>query len=226
MQSPHEIASAREFLGRLEQTGLRELHRFDGHGRLLQQVVEDHFAPHDDARPLAAVVLARADHNGAFADITAQLDALTGRYRLALYEASSVAELGDAVRDATRAKAADLLMLGGHGTRTTLALGNADDVDATLTASDLDRLRGLGLHDRVAAGGRVALMSCSSGAREDTARNTVNMLADLWPQATVSGQSDVSSSTLALDSTGLFAGLRYRSGSAHIPAYEVGPSIR
>ncbi len=199
-----DLAYAEDFERRLGELNLRELRRFDGHDRLLYRVVADRTSPAHDTRPVVVVAMAREDHNGAFTGITRNLAGLGEQFRLALYEASSVEELGASIAEATRRQPAEVVIIGGHGTQSSLRLGSKSEVDGLLEVGALTRLRSFGLQGAVAHGGEVSLVSCSSGVGEEMVKNTTNMVADLWPQASVSGLTGNYGGVLEFDGQGRF----------------------
>jgi hypothetical protein len=217
-----DLAHAEEFARRLGELNLRELHRFDGHDRLLYRVVADRTSPSHDERPTVVVVMPRDDHNRAFSGHTRALAGLGDQFRLAFYEASTVEELGASIAEATRRRPADVVIIGGHGTQRGLQLGSQSEVDGFLAVGALSRLRSMGLHRAVTPGGQVSLISCDSGLDEDLAKNTTNMIADLWPQASVAGMTGSYAGTLEFDPQGRFKKFQAFNKQGHMkPAYSV-----
>jgi hypothetical protein len=216
-----DLAYAEDFERRLGELNLRELGRFDGHDRLLYRVVADRTSPAHDTRPVVVVAMARDDHNGAFTGITRDLAGLGEQFRLALYEASTVEELGASIAEATRRQPAEVVIIGGHGTQRSLRLGSTSEVDGLLEVGALTRLRSFGLQRAVAHGGEVSLVSCDSGVGEELVRNTTNMVADLWPQASVSGLTGSYGGVLKFDDQGRFHEYQASQRGRKMPAYRV-----
>jgi HEAT repeat protein len=200
----------------------------------LTTLVQNRLENTRDERPLAIVVYPREDHNGVFSDMATEIDALTNSgYRVMFYEVKSDQEAIAAMRDASRiddpsrAQRADLLVVGGHGDRTTVSFGAGDpaagaiqDTSLSLDTGDLEQLRGVS--QSVADGGAIVLISCSNGEGKAGADNVANMMRRAFPHV---GENRIFSAAeptrpvqLILDSTGrlenvIFSGDEYRADS-------------
>jgi hypothetical protein len=201
-----------------------------------------------DDRPIAVVAYPTADHNGQFFDRTDQLEALTKRYRVMFYQVDSDTAFVSAVADGTKHKPAALVVIAGHGESALAAFGAEDPAKlpermrAQLDAPDtsprvrqriLDRIAKLNeeryldlsdraqlekVADRVAKGGSILLISCSTGKGGAKATNLANFLHEVFPQARIDAPTEpVPNLGLKLDPKGLYEdagfadiGKRYR----------------
>jgi len=187
-----QVARAREELDRaLEALGIRFPRRFHDFG-LLRRAIDARLRPDpQDARPLAVMVYPREDYNRAF-ESTGFLPELMQGYRVLYYEAESDGDLTRALQDASGQGKAELLMIGGHGERTSLAFGAPDPAqserlgqDRYLDVGDEQRLRAAGLQDLIADDADVMLVSCSTGQGEEHKENLAAMVSRVFPKADV-----------------------------------------
>lgn len=175
----------------VQETGLLHINRF--HIDDLREIVRNRINDSPDTRPLAVVIYAVSDWNGAF---TCHKDALhslvAAGYRLMYYEVSSEEEMVAALNSATQGQDAAVLVIGGHGTSSAVSFGTADPAERviradeemfTLDLSDEAGMSASGIRDRLQDGGVVILISCSTGEGECGQDNIANMLFRLFPQA-------------------------------------------
>lgn len=201
-----------------------------------------------DERPVAVVAYPVEDWNGQFFERTEELVGLTKRYRVMFYQVGTDAAFVAAVADATSHKPADLVVIGGHGESALTAFGADDpaklpermraQLDSPKTSPRvrqriMDRIakvneeRYLDLSDRaqletvanrVAKGGSILLISCSTGKGGAEATNLANFLHGIFPQARVDAPTEsVPNLGVRLDAKGYYAdagfadiGKRYR----------------
>lgn len=184
------------------------------HAKALASVVDNHIlAANDihDPRPLAVVIFPKNDWNSIFSASSENLSLLTKGYRVRYYEVATDAEAAEALRQATARRKASLVVFGGHGDTISLSLG-AGDPEMTkrmamryyIDTGDGHLFKGLG--KRVVDGGHVVLQSCSNGHGGPSARNLLNVMSRLFPQAYVHAQAESGDIRLLLDRNGRFIG--------------------
>src|SRR5262249_3096393 len=92
---------------------------------LLDEVLRNRQGPRaaGDTRPTAVMIYAKqdTDHNGSLK--SHNMDELTKHYHVMFYEARTEQDFIDAVKDGGKAGAAALVAIDGHGSRTSLNLG-------------------------------------------------------------------------------------------------------
>lgn len=201
-----------------------------------------------DKRPVAVVAYPVEDWNGQFFGRTEDLVGLTNRYRVMFYQVGTDQAFVSAVSDATSHKPADLVVIGGHGESALTAFGADDpaklpermraQLDSPKTSPRvrqriMDRIAKLNeesyldlsdraqletVANRVAKGGSILLISCSTGKGGAEATNLANFLHEIFPQARVDAPTEsVPNLGVKLDAKGYYAdagfaaiGKRYR----------------
>jgi hypothetical protein len=144
-----------------------------------------------DSRPLAVIVYPKKDGRGAFENN--QIEELIKRgYRVVYFEAKTDKEAFDALIAATAARPADLLVIGGHGDRTHLALGADDPAKSEIEneenyidLSDEEKMKKNNLSERLAKRSVIILESCSTGEGKEGANNVANLLRKIFPHSMV-----------------------------------------
>jgi hypothetical protein len=211
---------------------------FDGNRRFFAEIVRNRLQPEAvDPRPTAVVIYPKDDWNGEFGVLD---EGYSKRHRLMYYRVADDTEATRALEEATRTKPAELVLLGGHGEQQLMAFGaddprlmppawledlkRPDQTAAERKAlqeqleqanegkyydyTDADLLRPL--RDRIAAGGHLVLMSCSTGKGKRTGHNLANFMHRMFPQATVHAPTEpVSNRDLQWDESGRFVGTPY-----------------
>jgi hypothetical protein len=113
-----EVVAAREALARaLEDLNIHHVERFSGNMVLLREILDNRrSSPRLDSRPIAVLIQAKADDEGAYAYTDPEnLSKLTRHYRVMYYEAKNVGDFIRSLRSATETKPAEFLDIGGHG---------------------------------------------------------------------------------------------------------------
>lgn len=204
----------------------------------------------NDPRPVAVVVYPKQDWNGQFFGNLGEMEALTKAHRVMFFQVGTDAEFASAMKAGTAGKPAELVFVGGHGEPTLTAFGEDDPArlppalrkklesaklsekdraklsetlaevneEKYLDFSDRDLLAPL--KDRLAKGGNVVLMSCSTGKGGAKSQNLANFLHQVFPQGRIHAPTEpVPNSGVVLDEAGRFL----RAGFADVgKAYVVG----
>lgn len=141
--------------------------------------------------PLAVIIYPKEDWNGAFE--TNQIEELIRRgYRVAYFEAKNENDVYQALKSATTnvGKAADLFVLGGHGTQTHTSMGASDPGKSGIENEEFyidtsDREEMVELVDSLGKNSTIILESCSTGSGKSEANNVANLLKSIFPQSEV-----------------------------------------
>lgn len=215
---PDLAAESRQLRQRLDALHLSSPERI-GPIALVRELVANREQPRvNDGRPLAVVVFPKADWNGAFH--VENLAGLAASHRLMFYEASVEGDLVEALHDATTAQQAAVLIVGGHGERTSTTFSSESGEEHYLDFSDEPELISAGLRSAVEEGGHVVMKSCSTGSGKDRARNISNMMARVFPQANVWAPTEPDNGRVVLDAQGRFQSPGFDSGPMftwHVP---------
>ncbi len=158
----------------------------------LINAVKERTSPRVDGRPLAVVVMSRADGNQFMEGNRESLAGLQkAGYRVMFYEAGTDTQLVDSLHAGTaQGQKADVIIMMGHGSRTAMALGGDDPRTSgqgvtndamTLTIQDERLLAGAG--STLKAGGTIVMVSCSLGEGGKGSDNMANMLRRAFPDA-------------------------------------------
>jgi|GEM_PF-5299148 HEAT repeat protein len=182
-RSPQLRAELTALLARCHAAGIDFPLRFER--KILEALVANLEQSRPDERPLAVVVYPKTDWNGAFYESPVAKELVSHGYRVMYYEASSDEETVQCLRRATAAQQAAVIVLGGHGTKTSLTLSDASGEAAEIDISDEVQLRRASgaLED----GGQIILESCSTGAEKEYGNNLANLLRRVFPQALEQG---------------------------------------
>ncbi len=215
-----EVARATAQLERFDDCDFNQA-RFEKREWLLWELVRNRTDGRErDPRPRAVAVYPKDDHNGAFKK--PKIAGLTDRYRVMYYEADDVEGLGRAIREGTRVKPAEVLMIAGHGSPSSLQLGKGtqrpDDMSRLRTRHAGELARMVPRH-RLAPGARVSLMSCKTGRGDRTKRNLAVALSDIWPQTYVQAPQPNSSGgdQVVFDARRRFDHVEFRDATTDAP---------
>jgi hypothetical protein len=164
---------------------------------VLDEIIANRLSLTPDGRPLAIVVNAKGDHNGAFylgANMYTEMQ--QAGYRILYFEAETDTELAEVLKLGTqlgtaKEQKAQLLIFGGHGTPTSLHLerhwGDHPGKHGIIDFSDKEFFEKTGLKATLKDGGYVVLDSCSNGAGEEQGDNMANFVRKIFPQAKAKG---------------------------------------
>ncbi len=165
-----------------------------------------------DKRPVALVVQSTEDWNGAFDP--AKYEKLFEGYRVLYTQAKSDSDLITISKEfskATKGKKADLIVIGGHGTKTSLALGGKDE---RVFGQEHSRSGHLDVGDRsivkeafegkVAHNADIVLYSCSNAKGGFGSENLATMIAETLEEAHVHAFPRPSNGDFVLREDGTF----------------------
>lgn len=144
----------------------------------------------------ALLVFPKEDETNVFSNMDSQIRTLIDHgYKIRFFECASDSELKQLMAERGKTgKAADLLVLGGHGSREQLSLGAQDPAqnpfassDKTFDVEDVAAFKAAGADRALREGGMIAIISCLAGNGADTALNQANALREIFPQAREKG---------------------------------------
>lgn len=195
----------------LSRLGIHSLERFHGKWTVLEQVLVNRRAGAEDTRPIAVIIASTEDWNGGIA-ASKTIEQLTQHYRVMYYEADSEGHVVEALRNATRFQKAEVMVVAAHGSRGVAAFGASDPrlsgqdgpSPATLDLNDQNLLALHGLRERLAPGGHVVMMSCSTGQGRNADDNMANLMVRTFPQANVWAPTAPTNVEFRLDAQGRF----------------------
>jgi hypothetical protein len=159
----------------------------------LEQILAERMNPQVDDRPLAVVVYPKGDHNGAFylsSNIFEEM--IDAGYRVLYFEVESDTECAEVLLKATGAgtaneQKAELLVFGGHGSRTSLTFERDSQPQegdhGSLDFSDEEFFEEKGLAGVLSEGGQIVLDSCSNGEGRADTDNMANFMRRIFEQA-------------------------------------------
>jgi hypothetical protein len=141
--------------------------------------------------PLAVIIYPKEDWNDAFR--TNQIRELIRRgYRVVYFEAKNENEVYESLKSATTnvGKAADLFVLGGHGTQTHISMGAGDPGRSGIENEEFyidtsDEKEMISLKNCLNKDSVIILDSCSTGKGKSEASNVANALRSIFPQSSV-----------------------------------------
>lgn len=182
--------------------GLEFVHRIPPQHRM--EVIQNRHNLKPDGRPLAVLVMARGDHNGAFYLSDEIFEGLmTHNHRVVYYEAENDRDLVKCLKAGTglgtaNEQKAQVLVFGGHGSQSSLHLERYERPQkknqGMLEPDDEEMLKRSGVSATLADGGQIVLDSCSNGKGCETADgkegrplNMANFMRRIFPQAKEKG---------------------------------------
>lgn len=145
----------------------------------------------DDGRPVAIITTpsGASDPQGAFEDQRENIDQLIQNgYRVMFYTVESETQFENAMHDGSRARKASVIIIAGHGSKTSIKFGRSEQEENFLDISDEKWFREHKLGECLEEGGKIILDSCRTAeglsAEHD---NVANMTRRLFPQAHAEG---------------------------------------
>lgn len=154
---------------------------------LISEILRNRIMPTNsaDGRPIAIVIYPKSDWNGAFANLTTAGRLVGLGYKVLYYEAAKEDDVEKYLSMATDGgkDKASVVVLGGHGTSTTLALDAGPDESVYLDTSDFrPEESDINVGKYIIADGDVILKSCSNGeGGKGYLGNLANMIANVLP---------------------------------------------
>lgn len=198
--------------------GITEGQRFPADGKALATVISNRvLADYDrhDPRPLAVIVVSKDDEDDAFRTMGATIDAMSKGYLVRYYEAKTEEEYAFAFKDATRGgKKVSLILKGGHGDQTSIALGAPDPRKGRriserfyLDIGDASDFRRWRIAKYIAKDAHIIMDSCSNGKGGKDAVNMLNFISRHIPHAYVYALESDGAFKLEFDANGKFIGV-------------------
>ena len=188
--------------------GIRNPYRYSP--ELLESIVKERETPFIDVRPLAVVMMPRADWNGGFISTDKTIGKLFNQgFKVMVYEWEKDSELGHTIASATLLQKYQLLVIGGHGSQQEIA-GGASDPRITLKTTQSDKSnKAVSIQGKISEdelvfskkdvrkftplhlsscgvpGSQVIAWSCSAGqGGEKTRDNTLHYLSEIFSSST------------------------------------------
>jgi hypothetical protein len=156
----------------------------------LAEIVKNRTAADFDGRPIAAVVYAEADYNGAFGEHNGAIETLIKNgYCVMYYDESTdigvIRALKAAVtrRDSAKLQPAEIIVLGAHSSRTDMVFGRSTDEHAKLSLDDKELAAQELVSHTLRDQGQIVLIACSAGEGRERGENIANMVRELFPHA-------------------------------------------
>jgi hypothetical protein len=160
---------------------------------ILDELLASRVNPQIDERPLAIVMYPKGDHNGAFYLSSNIFSEMTDAgYRVLYFEVESDTEFAETLLKATgigtlNEQKADLLVFGGHGTRTTLSFERAssrlEGGHGEIDFSDKAFFEESALSSVLNEGGQIVLDSCKNGEGRGSNDNIANFIREVFQHA-------------------------------------------
>lgn len=154
----------------------------------LAEILRNRSATTFDGRPIATMVYARSDYNGAFAQHNSLIRSLIDSdYCVMYFEASTDLEVLQAMQRAitrpseSRTQPSAFLILAAHSSRTEMNFGRADNPSARVDCGDLDLFIQNKAADTFRPYTQAVLIACSAGEGRDTKENIANMFRAIFP---------------------------------------------
>lgn len=164
---------------------------------MIREICQNRINQVPDGRPLAISICTKGDHNGAFyLGDNMYPEMKEAGYRILYFEAESDTQFIEALFTGTmlgtsREQKANLIIIGGHGSRTSLVFergwGDQPDNHGEIDFSDQKRFEELGIKNTLAAGGQIVLDSCSNGSGRAEMDNIANLMRRVFPHAKKEG---------------------------------------
>lgn len=163
----------------------------------IDEICHNRLNQRSDGRPLAISVCCKGDYNGAFYIGDNMYDEMIeAGYRVLYFEANSDMEIIEALMTGTllgtrAAQQAKLIIIGGHGNRTSLHLEGASsqlpDGRGYIDPNDEELFNQVNLARTLAPGGQIVLDSCSNGAGRAELENMANFMRRVFKHAKKQG---------------------------------------
>jgi hypothetical protein len=160
----------------------------------LAEIIRNRTATEFDGRPIATMIYAEADYNGAFGAHNPIVEALTRHgYCVMYYDESTDLGVVRALKDSvtrpgsTSIQPAALIIFGAHSSRTEMVFGRKSSAEAKITPEDQALItRELGDYT-LGHNGQVILIACSAGEGREKSENIANMMRQIFTHAKEGG---------------------------------------
>jgi hypothetical protein len=183
----------------------------------LEEIVRNRLQNKPDGRPLVIALYPKDDHNGVFQFNIGAEEFLRQGYRVMYYEIGSNEEMVQRILEATRDQKGNALILGGHGSRTSVTWSHRW-IGGLLRLRDEKNIFKFGLHRQFSQESFAILESCETGRGGQGQNNIANKLLRLLKPSVLRVYAPEESTTLrklVFDEKRLIA-VQYFDGKTHI----------
>ena len=215
-----------ELIGKAAELGITQVHRYGF--KTLSEIVKNRLENKPDGRPVAVIIMATNDHNGAQFYSEARIKKLIENgYRVMLYEPKNADALSQSIEEVGKKQLVDVLMVEAHGTPNGFELssqrnyGSLTGSTGLISASELP-----GLFDAkyLKKDFVIALISCSNGGGgRDNPQNLGNSLRSELSRQGI-GKSDgkilSAEADLSADAQLVFQNGRLVNIKSNVPIYQ------
>lgn len=193
----------------------------------LAEIIRNRAALSFDERPIAALVYAESDHNGAFGQHNVIVEQLIRQgYCVRYYDVRSDRGALEAIQAAvtvpgtTEIKPAAVIILAAHSTRTEMIFGHGGDAASVLSLDDQSALRRGWIAETLEPGGQIILIACSAGEGRAEQGNIANMFRQLFVHAGAIWSSEVPDNLrkLVFDEAGKISDVDFRHKRVYRPS--------
>jgi len=160
----------------------------------LTEIVRNRALLDFDGRPIAAIVYAEADYNGAFGEHNAMVEALIQNgYCVMYFDESTDTGVLRALRTATtrpsspKSEPAALIVLGAHSSKTDMVFGRKGEGENRLSVEDKDIIVESLVKDTLRENGQIVLIACSAGEGREKEDNVANLFRGVFSHAKAQG---------------------------------------
>lgn len=160
----------------------------------LGEIIRNRTALDFDGRPIATMVYAEADYNGAFGEHNPTVELLRkSGYCVMYYDESTdlgvIRALKEAVtrKNSTTIEPAALIILGAHSTKTEMVFGRSLEEPARISMTDKSLFADAAVRETLRDQGQIVLIACSAGEGREKEKNIANLFRELFPHAKQKG---------------------------------------
>jgi len=176
-----------------------------------------------DGRPIAALVYAEADYNGAFSQHNSIVAGLIlAGYCVRYYDESTdigvLRAIAAAVTcpDSATIEPAAILILGAHSNQTEMRFGRSEDAAAILSLEDGNLVAQSLIGETVRKDGHVILVACNAGEGREKKDNLANMFGGIFKHAAVwSTEVPDNLQTIVLNTEGVITDVKFHHGKVY-----------
>ena len=160
----------------------------------LAEIIKNRSALEFDGRPIATMIYAEADYNGAFGEHNSTVELLRqSGYCVMYFDESTDLGVLRALKDAVTRKNAKtiepaaLIILGAHSSKTEMVFGRSLTDDARVSTADKSLCENAAITGTLRENGQIVLIACSAGEGREKEENIANLFRELFPQAKPNG---------------------------------------
>lgn len=156
----------------------------------LAEIIRNRSARNFDGRPIATMIYARADFNGAFRQHNSMVEALTKNgYCVMFFDENTDTGVLRAMQRAIsrpeedHTQPAALMILGAHSSRTEMVFGRTGDETTKISLNDKELFLQYHVSDTLRPEAQIILIACSAGEGRETQENIANMFRTIFPHS-------------------------------------------